>query len=161
MTVSFIAAISDNGVIGRAGGLPWQMPGDLKWFKNKTMGHTLIMGRKTWESVGVPLPGRRIVVVTRDRSFVPDGVALARSVDEALGKAATEDEVFIGGGGEIFRQTLRIADRMYITRIHAELEGDVRFPEVDWAQWKEVFREEHPADAKNKYPYTFLVYERI
>lgn len=161
MTVSFIAAVSDNGVIGRGGGLPWHLPGDLKWFKDKTLGHTMIMGRKTFESIGKPLPGRKTVVVTRDPSFVPNGVALARSVDEALGKAGEDEEVFIAGGGDIFRQTLRVADRMYLTRIHADIEGDTRFPEVDWTQWREVFREEHAADAKNPYSYTFLIYERI
>src|SRR5687768_16704796 len=100
MTVSLIAAVSDNGVIGRSGGLPWHLPGDLKWFKDKTLGHTMIMGRKTFESVGKPLPGRQTVVVTRDPAFVPNGVALARSVDEALGKAGDEEEIFIAGGGE-------------------------------------------------------------
>src|SRR5687768_11810730 len=106
MTLSIIVAVSENGVIGRKGGLPWHLPADLKWFKAKTVGHTLIFGRKTYESVGKPLPGRTTVVITRDPRFVPDGVAIARSVDEAIGKAPDDDEVFIGGGGEVFRQIL-------------------------------------------------------
>jgi dihydrofolate reductase len=160
MTLSIIVAVSENGVIGRQGGLPWHLPGDLKWFKAKTVGHTLIMGRKTYESVGRPLPGRTTVVITRDPLFVPDGVAIARSVDEAIGKAPGDDEVFIGGGGEVFRQILPAVHRMYITRVHAHIDGDTYFPEVDWSRWRETFREDHPADEKNAYPYSFVIYER-
>ncbi|HEU4521140.1 MAG TPA: dihydrofolate reductase [Thermoanaerobaculia bacterium] len=163
MTVSIIAIVAANDVIGRGNQLPWHMPADLKRFKELTMGHHLIMGRKTFESVGKPLPGRVNVVVTRSVDFSPDGVAIARSVDEAISKAeaAGDDEIFIGGGAEIYAQTLHRADRMYITRLHGEPEGDTFFPEFDDVnEWKLVDAEHFEADERNTYPYSFLTYER-
>ena len=164
MTVSIIAILSANDVIGRDNRLPWHMPADLKRFKALTMGHHLIMGRKTYQSMGKPLPGRINVVVTRNVDFNPEGVAVARSVEEAISKAeaAGETEAFIAGGAEIYGQTLHRADRMYLTRIHAEFEGDTFFPEFDdVAEWKLVDAEHFESDEKNAWPYTFLTYERM
>lgn len=163
MTLSIIAALGNNNVIGRDGQLPWHMPADLKRFKQLTTGHHLLMGRRTYESVGKPLPGRITVVITRAHDFSPAGVAIARSIDEAISKAeATGDrEVFIGGGTEIFNQTLHLANRMYLTRIHAEPEGDTYFPEFDDVnEWHLVDSEHYEADERNPYPYSFLTYER-
>ena len=163
MTISIIAAVASNNVIGRANQLPWYMPADLKWFKKQTMGHHLLMGRKTFESTGRPLPGRITVVITRNPNYAPEGVAIARSLDEAIGKAqaAGDPEIFIAGGAEIFAQGLHRADRMYITRIHAEPEGDTFFPEFDDVnEWKLVDSEHCEADEKNPFPYSFLTYER-
>lgn len=159
MSVSLIVAMSENGVIGRAGRLPWHLPADLKRFKQLTMGYTLVMGRKTYQSIGRALPGRKTIVVTRDSDFSPGTVEVARSVREALQKAGG-GEIFIAGGGEVFQQTLELADRLYLTVVQANVEGDTFFPELDWSQWREVSREDHPTDERNPYPYSFRVYER-
>ncbi len=163
MTLSIIVILSTNNVIGRDNKLPWHMPADLKRFKNLTMGHHLLMGRKTFNEIGKPLPGRINVVITRDPHFHAEGVAIARSVDEAIGKAeaAGDHEIFLAGGGEIFRQVIHRADRMYVTRIHAEIDGDTTFPEFDDVnEWRLADAEHFEADAKNQYPYSFLTYER-
>jgi dihydrofolate reductase len=162
MTVSIIAAIGTNNVIGRDNQLPWHMPADLKRFKKLTTGHHLLMGRKTYESVGA-LPGRISVVITRSPDYAPAGVAVARSLDEAIAKAesAGDAEIFVGGGQEIFRQALHRADRMYLTRVHAEPEGDTFFPEFDDVnEWHLTDAEHYEADERNPYPYSFLTYER-
>ena len=162
MTASLIVALSSNGVIGRDGGLPWYLPADLRHFKRTTMGHHLIIGRRTWEEVKKPLPGRDMVVVTRSRDFAPEGVHVVRSVEQALEIAVTDDEPFIGGGAQIYSIALAkdLVDRLYLTRVHAEVEGDTFFPEIDFDQWNLASEEHHEADEKNTYPYTFLVYER-
>ncbi len=164
MTLSIIVAMSTNNVIGRGNKLPWHMPADLKHFKALTMGHHLLMGRKTFLEVGKPLPGRINVVITRDPHFAAEGVAISRSIDEAISKAeaAGDREIFVAGGGEIFRQTIHRADKMYLTRIHAEIEGDTFFPEFDDVnEWKLVDTEHFEADEKNAYPFSFLMYERV
>ena len=162
MTVSLIAAVSSNGVIGRDGGLPWRLPADLKHFKSTTMGHHLIIGRRTWDEVGAPLPGRTMVVVTRSRHFAPEGVHVVRSVEEALSVASSDEEPFIGGGAQIYRIALarNLVDRIYLTRIHAEVEGDTIFPEIDLDEWELVSEEHHEADEKNEFAHSFLVYDR-
>jgi len=161
MIVSIIAALSANNVIGRNNGLPWHLSADLKRFKSLTLGHHLLIGRKTFESLDRPLPGRTIVVITRDRSFAADGVLAAPSVERAIELARLDPEVFIGGGAQIFEQTIHRADRMYLTRIHAEIDGDAFFPEFDdVTEWILVDVEHHEADEKNDYPYSFLTYER-
>jgi len=162
MAVSLIVAVSENGVIGRDGGLPWRLSADLKHFKKTTMGHHLIIGRRTWDEVGKPLPGRTMVVVTRSRHFAPEGVHVAHSLDEALDIARDDREPFIGGGAHIYRMALEndIVNRLYITRVHSEIEGDTRFPDFDLEMWELVSEEHHEADEKNEYPYSFLVYER-
>ena len=123
MIVSIIAAVADNGVIGRGGGLPWHLPADLKRFKKLTTGHHMVMGRRTWDSIGRrPLPGRPTIVVSRDPAFVAEGARVARSVEQALELAAGADEVFVAGGQAIYREALAVADRVYLTRVHARFE---------------------------------------
>jgi dihydrofolate reductase len=159
--VSIIAAVSDNGVIGRDGGLPWRLPADLKRFKRLTSGHHMIMGRRTWESIGRrPLPGRPTIVVSRDPGFAAEGAQVARSIGQALELAGAVAEVFIAGGEAIYREALEVADRLYLTRVHAVVEGDTFFPELDESGWRVVAEEHHPPDEKNAYAHTFLVYER-
>ncbi len=163
MKVSLVAAAAENGVIGRGNALPWHLPADLRRFKSLTLGHHLILGRKTWEAVGKPLPGRHTIVVTRRTDYpLPDGVERAASLDEALARAAEggEEEAFVGGGGEIFSASLLRADRIYLTRIHHRFDGDAFFPEVDEAQWRLASREDHAADARNPYAFSFLTYEK-
>jgi dihydrofolate reductase len=162
MAVSMIVAVSSNGVIGRDGGLPWYLPADLKHFKRTTMGHHLIIGRRTWEELGKPLPGRTMVIVTRSRQFAPDGATVVGSLEQALELTAADDEPFIGGGAQIYRLALArdLVDRIYLTRIHAEVEGDTFLPEIDFDDWKLVSEENHEADEKNEFDYSFLVYDR-
>jgi len=160
MTVSMIAAMGTNRAIGLRGRLPWRLPADLRFFKEKTWGHVVIMGRKTFESVGKPLPGRRNVVITRRKDFRSDGVEVAGSLREALDLAGGEEEVFVCGGAEIYRQALDRADRMYLTLIHENFEADTFFPESDPRVWEERERVNHGPDERNPYAYSFVVYER-
>jgi dihydrofolate reductase len=162
MAVSLIVAVSENGVIGRDGDLPWRLSGDLKHFKRTTMGHHLIIGRRTWDEVGQPLPGRTMVVVTRHHDLQIEGATIVHSLGEALEVARDDDEPFIGGGALIYRVALEndLVDRLYITRVHAEVEGDTLFPDLDLDEWELVSEEHHEADEKNEHPYSFLVYER-
>ena len=163
MKASLIVAVSENGVIGKDGGLPWRLPADLKHFKNTTMGHHLIIGRRTWDEVGKPLPGRTMVVVTRSRQFSAEGALVAHSIEEALEVAARDDEPFIGGGAYIYRLALekQLIDRLYLTRVHAEVEGDTFFPDVDFADWRLVSEDHREPDEKNQYACSFLVYDRV
>lgn len=162
MRVSIIVAVADNGVIGREGDLPWRLSSDLKRFKALTMGHHLLMGRKTFDSIGTALPGRTSVVISRGQPQLPPGVCLAHSLEEAVGMARAngDDEAFIAGGAEIYAQALALADRLYLTRVHTESMGDTLFPPWQESEWREVSREEHPADDRNAHPHTFLIYER-
>jgi dihydrofolate reductase len=163
MRLSIIAALSTNGVIGRANEIPWRLSTDLKRLKALTMGHHMIMGRKTWESVGKPLPGRVMVVITRRDDYAPEGVVVVKSLEEAirLVEASGDEEPFIAGGAEIYELSMHRADRMYLTRVHAEIEGDTFFPEFDdVTEWHLVDAEHLEADEKNEYPYSFLTYER-
>lgn len=161
MTVSIIAAVSDNNVIGRNNKVPWHLSTDLKRLKNLTMGHHMLMGRKTYESLDRPLPGRTIVVITRNPGFKPDGVLTANSLEHAIDLASLDDEIFVAGGGEIYEQAIHRADRMYLTRVHVEVEGDAFFPEFDdVTEWSLVDVEHCEADDRNDYPYSFLTYER-
>jgi dihydrofolate reductase len=143
MRVTLLAAVARNGVIGVDGGLPWHLPDELALFKQLTLGHVLVMGRRTFESVGRPLPGRTTVVVTRQPSWEAEGVLRAGSVDEALALAAgIDDEVFVAGGAQVYADALPRADRLALTFVDAEPEGDTSFPSVDWSQWREVARRE-------------------
>jgi dihydrofolate reductase len=162
MIASILAAVAANGVIGRDNQVPWRISTDLKRLKSLTLGHRVIMGRKTFESLPQALPGRTNIVITRDTSWrPPDGVLVAESVERALELAEGDDEVFILGGAQIYEQTLHRADRMYITEVHADVDGDTRFPEFDdVVEWKLVDREDYEADAKNEFPFSFLTYER-
>jgi dihydrofolate reductase len=162
MRVSLIAAVASNGVIGRDGGLPWHLPADLARFKALTMGHHLVVGRRTWESIGRPLPGRRMVVVSGGAPELPPGVQRAGSLAGALALAARagEEEVFVGGGAALFAEALPLADRLYLTRVLAEVPGDVHLPPIDEARWRETSREHHPADERHAYPFVFVTLER-
>lgn len=162
MIISIIAATSENNVIGNKGKLPWTLHADMKHMKELTMGHPLIMGRKTHESIGRALPGRRNIIVTHQNVEYP-GCEVVSSLDAALGAISddTSGEIFIFGGGEIYKQAMEKADRIYMTRVHATVEGDAFFPEIDPAQWKEVSREEHSKDADNDHPFSFFQYERL
>ena len=143
-TVTLIAAVAANGVIGRDGDIPWRLPGEQKLFKARTVGHVLVMGRRTYESIGRPLPERTTIVVTRQPGWRAEGVLTATSVPEALARAAeVDDEIYVAGGQEIYRAALPVADRMVITRVEARPDGDTVFPPVDWAGWREVEREPH------------------
>ncbi len=161
MTVSILAALATNGVIGRNNQLPWRLSSDLKRVKTLTMGHHLIMGRKTYQSVGRALPGRTTIVVTRDDAFAEPGVVRASSLEEAFEIARHDDEIFVLGGSEIYRQTMHRAGRMYLTQVHADVEGDTFFPDFDDVrEWELIDAEHFDADEKNEYPYSFLTYVR-
>ena len=146
MTLTLVAAVGDNGVIGRDGGLPWERTGDLAHFKALTTGHVLLMGRRTYDSIGRPLPDRTSVVVTRQRQWeAPAQVVVCHDVDTAVSAAlALDDEVFVIGGAEVYRQTLSRADRLVLTWVHQSPAGDTWFPSVDWDAWQETRREPQP-----------------
>ncbi len=160
MQINIIAAVSDNGVIGRNDSLPWYIPADLKRFKSVTMGYPLIMGRRTHESIGRTLPGRQNIVVTRQQKCFHPGSEVARSLDAALVVAGDAKEVMVIGGATLYAPALGIARRIYLTEVHADLKGDTVFPQVDWAKWHEVSRKRHVADLENEYDYSFVVFDR-
>jgi dihydrofolate reductase len=159
--ISIIVVMAKNGVIGLDNRLPWHLPADLAHFKNVTMGKPMVMGRKTWESLPGLLPGRRHIVITRDRGYRADGCTLAHSLDQALEVAAGAPEVMVVGGGAIYKESLPRADRLYLTLVDAEVAGDTCFPDIDFCEWRELHREPHPADEHNAYAYTFIDLERI
>jgi dihydrofolate reductase len=161
MIISLVAAIAENRVIGQGGKLPWHLPDDLRRFKRVTVDHTVIMGRKTFEEIGHPLANRRNVVVSRNPGFRPRGVTVVPSLDEALALGATEEEVFVVGGGEVYSQALPRADRLYLTVVHATPEGDAVFPVFDQQAWALVEEERHPADGRHPFAFTFRTYHRI
>jgi len=153
--------MAENRVIGRNNALPWHLPADLRRFKSLTLGHAVILGRKTFETIGKPLPGRRWTVLTRDRRWRHPGVDVAHGLDQALGRLAGDAEVFVAGGAEVYAQALARADQVYLTVIHADIEGDVRFPELDPAEWTLVDEERHQADQRHQYAYSFRRYRRV
>jgi len=157
---SVLVAVSENGVIGRDGQLPWHLGDDLRRFKRLTMGHSLIMGRRTFDSIGRALPGRKTIVVTRQVDWQHAGVLVAHSLPEAYATAAGDAEVFIVGGAEIYSQALADCDRLYITLVHAHVEGDVFFPSLCWSDWQLLEEESLPANERNTFATTFRVYER-
>jgi dihydrofolate reductase len=163
MILSAIAAVSRNGVIGKNNRLPWHLPADMRFFKQTTLGHPVIMGRKTYVSFGKALPGRTNLVITRQRDYTLPDAIVTHSLAEAIQKASQYDstEIFILGGAEIYRESLPLLDRIYKTLIDAEFEGDAFFPELDAKQWTMTAADVHQADEKNKYGYTFQTWERI
>jgi dihydrofolate reductase len=163
VTVALIVAVAENGVIGRNGGLPWRLSGDLRYFKAVTMGKPIVMGRKTFESIGRPLPGRPNLVVSRTRGYSPEGVDVCDSLEAAISRARVlgPGEVMVIGGGGLYEAALAIADRLYLTEVHAEVEGDVTFPVFDKGGWVEMSRERHPAGEKDDHDHSFVVYERV
>jgi dihydrofolate reductase len=160
MTVSLIVAMTDGGVIGRDGQLPWRLSADLRRFKRLTMGHHIIMGRKTFDSIGRLLPGRTTVVITRQTDLVIPEAKIVHSLSEALQVSGDDDEVFIVGGGEIYQQALPLVDRIYQTIVHAAVDGDTVFPVLAPSQWSIIEDERHASDERNQYEYSFQVLER-
>jgi len=163
MIISLIVAMDEERGIGKRGRLPWHLGADLKRFKMLTMGHHLVMGRKTYESIGRPLPGRTMIVITRNRKYNPDDCLMVHSFGDALALARQrgESEVFVAGGGEIFNQALPYADRLYLTKVHAQADCDVFFPEYssdDWVEKETIFS---PANEENDHPSTYILLERV
>lgn len=159
--ISFLFAMDKNRLIGKENKLPWHLPNDLKYFKEMTMQKKIAMGRKTFESIGRPLPGRKTIVLTRDEHFSCEGCLVFHSIEEFVRFAENEhEEIFVIGGAEIFNKMLPYADRLYITEIEAEFSGDVFFPEIDYSEWELISEKEGTLDAKNVYPHRFLIYER-
>ena len=162
-----IVAMAENRVIGINNKLPWHLPNDLKYFKQVTMGKPIVMGRKTFESIGKPLPGRTNIVITRNAGWVSDGVKVAHSLNQAyelaaaIGEIDGQSELMIIGGDQIYQSSLSEVDRIYLTQVHASVEGDAWFPELDWSQWKEIGREDFSAEGPNPYDYSFIVLERF
>ena len=163
MTISHIVAVSENNVIGKNNQLPWYMPADMEYFKNTTWGHYVIMGRKSYEAEGKALAGRTNIVITRNNHYyIPDGIVV-QSIEEAfrIPEQKGENEIFIIGGGELYKQSLEITNKVYLTRIHTICEGDVFYPELDRKNWKIVKKEFHLNDQKNPFSYTYFIFERI
>ena len=158
--ISIVVAASENNVIGRQGDLPWRLPDDLRRFKAITMGKPIVMGRKTWESIGRPLPGRQNIVITRQADFGAEGCHVVFSVEEAVAAAAGAEETMVIGGSEIYALFLPDADRLYLTRVHADVDGDAFLPSIDDSEWRLVSEERHTADERNEFDYSFLTYER-
>lgn len=162
MIISLIAAMDEQQGIGLKGSLPWRLPKDLQHYKALTMGHHLIMGRKTYQSIGRPLPGRTTIIITHNPAYKPTGCLIAHSYEQALELArdSGETEVFVVGGGQIYRQAISTANRIYLTQVHASFETDVSFPTIDETLWKETKREFNPADDRNPFAFTFRVLKR-
>lgn len=162
MKLSIIVAVSENNVIGKNNALLWHLSGDMQFFKRTTTGHRIIMGRKTFESLGKRLlPNRTTIVVTRNTDYeMPEGGFVANSIEDAISKVKNETEAFVIGGEQIYKSALPFADTLYITRVHHNFEGDAFFPNIDLAQWKLVAEDSHSADEKNEFDYTFQTYER-
>ncbi len=162
-TVTLVAAVGANGVIGAAGGLPWHLPEDLAHFKQLTLGHPMIMGRTTFESIGRVLPGRTTIVITRQPDWTADGVEVAHSLDDALIRAAElDDEIFVVGGGQVYAEALErdLVDLMSITRIADAPDGDTYFPRLDWSTWQEVGRVEHVGPEPDRVSFGIVTYQR-
>ncbi len=166
MKKSMIVAMAENRVIGVNNKLPWYLPNDLKYFKQVTLGKPIIMGRKTFESIGKPLPGRTNIVITRNSSWQAEGVKVCNSLDqsyklaEAICEIDGQNELMIIGGDQIYQSSLSEVDRIYLTQVHASVAGDAWFPEVDWSLWEEVAREDFKATEPNPYDYSFVVFDR-
>ncbi len=158
--VSIIAAMAQNRTIGINNTLPWRIPGELKYFKTITMGHHILMGRKTYESIGKPLPGRATVIITRNTAYsVPDCI-VSNSIEAAIAAGASDEEIFFVGGAELYAQALPLADRLYLTEIQKEFEGDAHFPAFDISQWHEIKREKQLPPEPDGLEYHFVIYER-
>jgi len=161
--VSLIVAVAANGIIGRDGGLPWRLSNDLRYFKKVTMGKPIVMGRKTYESIGRPLPGRPNLIVSRNPAFAADGADVFRSLDAAIGAAEARGaaEAMVIGGAALYRDALDRAERLYLTEVHARVAGDTSFPDIDAAHWSETSRERHSAGERDEYDHSFVVLDRV
>ena len=160
MKLSLIAAMADNRVIGIENRLPWNLPADMKWFRQHTLGKPVIMGRKTFESIGKALPQRTNIVVSRDETFSAPGCQVVGDLAAALEAVKDAEEAMVIGGASFYQQTLPRADRLYLTLIHADVEGDAWFPQINFSEWQALERQDHRADDKNGYDYSFLILER-
>jgi len=161
MMISLIWAMADDRVIGIENRLPWKLPADMKWFRLHTLGKSIVMGRKTFESFGgKPLPQRTNIVITKDENYQADGIVVVHSIEEALSAAGDVDEVMIIGGMSFYKQMLPQADKLYMTLIHESFKGDAWFPEFDMSEWQEESREEHQPDEKNPHAYSFVTMQR-
>lgn len=166
MKLAIVVAQSKNRVIGKENQLPWHLPKDLQYFKKVTIGKPIIMGRKTYESIGRPLPGRANIVISTNKHYEAEGITVVSSLTAAIELAESityidgVEEAMIIGGAQIYQQALSIADRLYITEVEAEVEGDALFPRIDYPVYDEIYRESHPSDVKNPYSYSFVVYEK-
>ncbi len=158
--LTFIVAIAENNVIGKDNKLIWHLPADLKFFKQTTLGHPIVMGRKTFESIGKPLPGRRNIVLTRNKDYSHEGVEVYYTPEDLLKNLPRNEEVFVIGGAEIFKILFPYAEKMVITRVHENFEGDIYFPELNYSKWQKTWFEKHSRDEKNPYDYTFEIYEK-
>ncbi len=160
--IAIVVAMAVDNVIGARNDLPWYLPADLKHFKDITSGHTVVMGRTTFESIiarlGKPLPNRRNIVLTRDTSYAPTGVEI---IHDITATANFDEDLYIIGGAQVYAATIHLADRLYVTEVHARIDGDAHFPAIDSVTWKETAREPHHADEKNQYDYDFITYDRI
>lgn len=161
MKLSLILAVAENKVIGNDNKLAWHLPADLKYFKNLTNGHHIIMGRKTYESIGKPLPNRTTVIITRNTAYKANGCIVVNSLQAAIAAAKNDEEAFIIGGAEIFQQALPVADVVYLTQIHASFEGDTFFESLNLNEWQLTSKQRFEPDEKNKYSYSFCTYTRI
>ena len=159
--LSIIVAMGKNRVIGANSAIPWRLPNELQLFKRLTMGHHIIMGRKTWESIGRLLPGRTTVIVTRQKNYAVPGAIIVNSLNEAIAQCAGDDEAFVVGGGELYREALPIADRLYLTEVDTIPHGDTRMPDINMGEWRVISTEHHTADEKHAHNYVFNVYDRI
>jgi dihydrofolate reductase len=158
--ISIIVAMAKNRVIGAKGAIPWHLPEELKRFKRLTLGHPIIMGRRTWESIGRPLPGRTSVIVTRQRGYRVPGAKVVHSLDDAIAACGGDDEIFVIGGAELYAQALARAGRLYVTTVDAEVPGDTLMPDYAAGDWREVSAESFPADERHRYAFRCVVYER-
>ncbi|MGA2418163.1 MAG: dihydrofolate reductase [Candidatus Staskawiczbacteria bacterium] len=163
MILSMISAMAENRVIGNKNTLPWHMPADFKYFKEATLGKTIVIGLNTFKSIGEKaLPKRKNIILNNDQKYIPpEGCFVAHSIEELLKMTKNEPEVMICGGASVYKQFLPLAQRLYLTEIHANPEGDTYFPEINLSEWKEVKRVDNKADEKNKYDYSFVIFERI
>ncbi|MFC1749141.1 type 3 dihydrofolate reductase [Pseudomonadota bacterium] len=161
MSISIITAMADNRAIGINNQLPWHLPADLKWFRQQTTGKPILMGRKTYDSIGRPLPNRRNIIISRDQTLSIEGCEVVSSANDALTLCEDVEEVMVIGGASFYEQMLPHAQRLYLTLVHTSVEGDAFFPEIDFNQWKEVERTDHQADEANAFDYSFVLYEKV
>ncbi|KAA3663564.1 MAG: type 3 dihydrofolate reductase [Chloroflexi bacterium] len=164
MMLSLIVAMDKNRLIGADNHLPWRLPDDMAWFKEKTIGKPVLMGRKTHESIPAkfrPLPGRHNIVVTRNRAFTSPGCTVVHSIDGAIAAAGDVEEVVVAGGAELYRQLLPQVERLYLTKVDVDLDGDAYFPEIDPAEWHEIFCQEHAVDDRHVHSFTWFIWERV
>ena len=160
MILSIIVAVADNNIIGKDNRLIWHIPADLKYFKSLTMGAPIIMGRKTYQSIGKPLPGRKSIIITRDNNYSTEGCVVVHSLESAIAAAKEHNEAFIIGGEQIYRQAMGFADKIYLTRVYESFEGDSFFPEIDTSIWQLTEQKDNEIDDNNKFKYSFLTYNR-